>query len=145
MKPNNFFRLKQKIISLAEKSKIFQEYTTLNDNFKKRLENENHYQDVKKVREKRPILESPSKWSDIEDEEDRNKAFIAIVSEEIEGNEEEDGITETSPSKKNSGLLQREKEEGKEQQKETLEQETNLEERRNYILIKDQGGFGGIN
>ncbi|CAB4474004.1 unnamed protein product [Rhizophagus irregularis] len=119
-----------KIISLAEKSKIFEEYTTLNDNFKQRLENENRYQDEKKTGEKRPILESPSKWSDIEDEEERNKAFTAMYkeqrqreqllpsspsetygcSEEIEGDEEkEDGITKTSPSKKQSGIKKKKK------------------------------------
>ncbi|PKK61222.1 hypothetical protein RhiirC2_817136 [Rhizophagus irregularis] len=77
LEKNNFFRLGQKIISLAEKSKIFQEYTTLNENFKQRLENENRYQDEKKIGEKRPILESPSKWSDLEDGEEKNKAFTA--------------------------------------------------------------------
>ncbi|PKK62055.1 hypothetical protein RhiirC2_717995 [Rhizophagus irregularis] len=49
MAQNNFFHLGKKIISLAEKMKIFQEYTTLNDNFKQRLENENRYQDEKKT------------------------------------------------------------------------------------------------
>ncbi|PKB99372.1 hypothetical protein RhiirA5_383238 [Rhizophagus irregularis] len=81
MERNNFFRLGQRIISLAEKTKIFEEYTTLNDNFKQRLEDENRYQDEKKIGEKRPILESPSKWSDIEDEEERNKAFTATYKE----------------------------------------------------------------
>ncbi|GBC20449.2 hypothetical protein GLOIN_2v1881393 [Rhizophagus irregularis DAOM 181602=DAOM 197198] len=122
LEKNNFFRLGQKIISLAEKSKIFEEYTTLNDNFKQRLENENHYQDEKKTGEKRPILESPSKWSDIEDEEERNKAFKAFylekrqreqlipspsTNEDKEGDEEEEEEeeeleTKASPSKKNS-------------------------------------------
>uniref|UniRef100_U9UPI9 Uncharacterized protein n=4 Tax=Rhizophagus irregularis TaxID=588596 RepID=U9UPI9_RHIID len=125
LEKNNFFRLEQKIISLVEKSKIFQEYTTLNDNFKQRLENENRYQDEKKIGEKRPILESPSKWSYIEDEEERNKAFKAFYlekrqqelipststiqyKEEDEENEEEAAEEEklelkTSPSKKTSG------------------------------------------
>ncbi|EXX72946.1 hypothetical protein RirG_064640 [Rhizophagus irregularis DAOM 197198w] len=34
MERNNFFHLGQRIISLAEQMKIFQEYTTMNDNFK---------------------------------------------------------------------------------------------------------------
>ncbi|PKC00396.1 hypothetical protein RhiirA5_382492 [Rhizophagus irregularis] len=55
--------------------------TTLNDNFKQRLENENRYQDEKKTGEKRPILESLSKWSDLEDEEHRNKAFSEMTKE----------------------------------------------------------------
>ncbi|PKK55459.1 hypothetical protein RhiirC2_802325, partial [Rhizophagus irregularis] len=109
----------QKIISLVEKSKIFQEYTTLNENFKQRLENKNRYQDEKKIGEKRPILESPSKWSDIEDEEERNKAFKAFYlekrqrelilspsinedKEEDEEEEEEEVESKVSPSKKNS-------------------------------------------
>ncbi|PKY28989.1 hypothetical protein RhiirB3_417582, partial [Rhizophagus irregularis] len=53
----------------------------MNDNFKQRLENENRYQDEKKIGEKRPILESPSKWSEIEDEEERNKAFKEMYKE----------------------------------------------------------------
>ncbi|PKK57553.1 hypothetical protein RhiirC2_797814 [Rhizophagus irregularis] len=124
MERNNFFLLGQKIISLAEKTKIFQEYTTLNDNFKQRLENENRYQDEKKTGEKRPILESLIKWSDIEDEEERNKAFAAAYKEQRqrekllsfspmaiygidEDTEEEEEVKEVepeaSPSKKKNG------------------------------------------
>ncbi|PKB97253.1 hypothetical protein RhiirA5_367502, partial [Rhizophagus irregularis] len=54
----------------------------MNDNFKQRLENENRYQDEKKIGEKRPILESPSKWNEIEDEEERNKAFTEMYKEQ---------------------------------------------------------------
>lgn len=36
MKTNNFMMLGQKIISLAEQSEIMSEYTTLNDDFKKK-------------------------------------------------------------------------------------------------------------
>ncbi|EXX70099.1 hypothetical protein GLOIN_2v1790190 [Rhizophagus irregularis DAOM 181602=DAOM 197198] len=116
MERNNFFRLGQKIISLAEKTKIFQEYTTLNDNFKQRLEDENRYQDEKKIGEKRPILESLSKWSEIEDEEERNKAFTELYkerrqreqllsfspsqNEDTEEEEEKEAEPEASPSKK---------------------------------------------
>ncbi|PKY25384.1 hypothetical protein RhiirB3_414062, partial [Rhizophagus irregularis] len=53
----------------------------MNDNFKQRLENENRYQDEKKIGEKRPILESLSKWSEIEDEEERSKAFNEMCKE----------------------------------------------------------------
>ncbi|PKK65640.1 hypothetical protein RhiirC2_785853 [Rhizophagus irregularis] len=91
------------------------------------LENENHYQDEKKIGEKRPILESPSKWSDIEDEEERNKAFKAFylekrqrelilspsVNEDKEEDEEEEEEEEeepkASPSKKNSGKKKKKK------------------------------------
>ncbi|PKC52307.1 hypothetical protein RhiirA1_481812 [Rhizophagus irregularis] len=132
LEKNNFFRLGQKIISLAEKSKIFQEYTTLNDNFKQRLENENRYQDEKKIGEKRPLLESPSKWSDIEDEEERNKAFKAFylekrqreltlspsVNEDKEEDEEEEEEEEefepkASPLKKKSGKKKKKKKNNK--------------------------------
>lgn len=34
MDKNNFFLLGRRIISLAEQTNIFKEYTTLNDNFK---------------------------------------------------------------------------------------------------------------
>ncbi|UZO01951.1 uncharacterized protein OCT59_020457 [Rhizophagus irregularis] len=135
MEKNNFFHLGQKIIRLAEKTKIFQEYTTMNDNFKQRLENENRYQDEKKIGEKRPILESPSKWSEIEDEEERNKAFTEMVKEQrqreqlisfspsaiygIEEDTEEEEIEEkevepkASPSKENSGKKKKKKKNNK--------------------------------
>ncbi|GBC30853.2 hypothetical protein GLOIN_2v1881393 [Rhizophagus irregularis DAOM 181602=DAOM 197198] len=131
MERNNFFHLGQRIISLAEQTKIFQEYTTMNDNFKQRLENENRYQDEKKIGEKRPILESPSKWSEIEDEEERSKAFNEMYKEKrqreqlisfspsaiygIEEDTEEEEIEEkevepeASPSKKKSGKKKKKK------------------------------------
>ncbi|GBC47291.2 hypothetical protein GLOIN_2v1881393 [Rhizophagus irregularis DAOM 181602=DAOM 197198] len=131
MEKNNFFHLGQRIISLAEQTKIFQEYTTMNDNFKQRLENENRYQDEKKIGEKRPILESPSKWSEIEDEEERSKAFNEMYKEKrqreqlisfspsaiygIEEDTEEEEIEEkevepeASPSKKKSGKKKKKK------------------------------------
>ncbi|PKY29079.1 hypothetical protein RhiirB3_445565 [Rhizophagus irregularis] len=99
LEKNNFFRLGQRIISLAEKSKIFQEYTTLNENFTKRLENKNRYQDEKKIGEKRPILESPSKWKEDTEEEE----------EEVAEPEEEVAEQEKSPSKKKSGKKKKKK------------------------------------
>lgn len=78
MKKNNFFLLGQKVISLAEKNNIMKAYTTLNDDFKQRLKNENRYQDEKEVGEKRPILESPSPTrtsESLETEEQRNADF----------------------------------------------------------------------
>ncbi|PKY20411.1 hypothetical protein RhiirB3_433703 [Rhizophagus irregularis] len=115
MDTNNFFHVGNKIISLAEQTRIFQEYTTLNDDFKKRLENENRHQDEKKIGEKRPILESPSKGSDTDFSEERRGRDQAISFtlwdetdsikdvEEIEEKEDKDVITEASPSKKKSG------------------------------------------
>jgi mRNA deadenylase 3'-5' endonuclease subunit Ccr4 len=55
MKTNNIMMLGQRIISMAEQS----EYTTLYDDFKKRLKDENRKTDEKEIGEKRPILESP--------------------------------------------------------------------------------------
>ncbi|PKY35438.1 hypothetical protein RhiirB3_456241 [Rhizophagus irregularis] len=105
---NNFFCLEQKIIRLAKQTKIFEEYTTLNDDFKQRLENKKNYKDKKKTSEKRPILESPSKWSDIEDEEERNKAFKEMY---LERREQE--LTLSSPPEKNEDTEEDEKEEVK--------------------------------
>lgn len=60
MKTNNFLVLSQKIISMAKQSEIMHEYTTLNDDFTKRLKDENCKQDEREVGEKRPMLKSPS-------------------------------------------------------------------------------------
>ncbi|PKC12968.1 hypothetical protein RhiirA5_461634 [Rhizophagus irregularis] len=118
MDKNNFFLVGNKIISLAEQTKIFQEYTTLNDNFKKRLENENRYQDEKNIGEKRPILESPSKGSDLEFGAERREQQISFTLwsdydsgkdiEEIKEEEKEVEI-EASPSKKNDGKKKKKK------------------------------------
>ncbi|EXX64536.1 hypothetical protein GLOIN_2v1483079 [Rhizophagus irregularis DAOM 181602=DAOM 197198] len=59
MEKNNFMLLGQKVISLAEQSKILQEYKTLNDDFTSRLRDENFLTDERKIGEKRPISESP--------------------------------------------------------------------------------------
>ncbi|PKY58611.1 hypothetical protein RhiirA4_480668 [Rhizophagus irregularis] len=124
MEKNNFFRLGQRIIDLAEQSKIFQEYTTLNDDFIKRLKNENRYQDEKGIREKRPILESPSKWSEIEEDEERNRvfkeAYVAQRQKELlmpstqmefdeDTEEEEEEKIQGSPSKENNGKKKKRK------------------------------------
>ncbi|RGB22647.1 hypothetical protein C1646_677699 [Rhizophagus diaphanus] len=58
MKTNNFMMLSQRIISMAKQSDIMREYTTLNDDFKKRLKDEDRKTDEKEIGEKRPILES---------------------------------------------------------------------------------------
>jgi hypothetical protein len=69
MKTNNFLVLSQKIISMAKQSEIMHEYTTLNDDFTKRLKDENCKQDEREVGEKRPMLESPSPRKPKESEE----------------------------------------------------------------------------
>ncbi|PKY56784.1 hypothetical protein RhiirA4_477328 [Rhizophagus irregularis] len=84
MEKNNFFHLGQKLLSLVEQSKIFREYTTLNEDFEQRLKNKNRYQDENTIGEKKPMLESPSKLSpisiiegleEIEDKDERNRIF----------------------------------------------------------------------
>ncbi|GBC27581.2 hypothetical protein GLOIN_2v1881393 [Rhizophagus irregularis DAOM 181602=DAOM 197198] len=101
MERNNFFHLGQRIIN------------------------------EKKIGEKRPILESPSKWSEIEDVEERSKAFTEMYKEKrqreqlisfspsaiygIEEDTEEEEIEEkevepeASPSKKKSGKKKKKK------------------------------------
>ncbi|CAB4488741.1 hypothetical protein RhiirA5_424907 [Rhizophagus irregularis] len=73
MKTNNFLMLSQRIISLAEQSEILREYTTLNDDFKKRPKDENCKQDEKEVGEKRPVLESPKTRQSNKPEEKRRR------------------------------------------------------------------------
>ncbi|PKC63323.1 hypothetical protein RhiirA1_443404 [Rhizophagus irregularis] len=87
---NNFFLVGNKIISLAEKTKIFLEYTTLNDNFKQRLENNNRYQDDKKIGEKRPLLESPKRENDMEEFEPSDEEEISLTEDSWAINYQED-------------------------------------------------------
>ncbi|CAB4483222.1 unnamed protein product [Rhizophagus irregularis] len=87
---NNFFLVGNKIISLAEKTKIFLEYTTLNDNFKQRLENNNRYQDDKKIGEKRPLLESPKRENDMEEFEPSDEEDISLTEDSWAINYQED-------------------------------------------------------
>ncbi|EXX54305.1 hypothetical protein RirG_235810 [Rhizophagus irregularis DAOM 197198w] len=129
MDKNNFFLVGNKIISLAEQTRIFQEYTTLNDDFKKRLENENRYQDEKKIGEKRPMLESPKKeeepsdldqfdeensileecWTTNYQLEEGQKIQFTMFDEE----KEEEAEPTASPSKKNSGKKKKKKKNNK--------------------------------
>ncbi|PKC11707.1 hypothetical protein RhiirA5_412731 [Rhizophagus irregularis] len=121
---NNFFRLGQKIIGLAEQTQIFTEYTTLNDNFKQRMEIENRYQNNNKTGEKRLLLESLKKESETEnndyvDEENtspsecwvtnlqnsQNQEIQFTMKDEIreeDEKEEEEAIASTSSPKKKS-------------------------------------------
>ncbi|PKC02291.1 hypothetical protein RhiirA5_381074 [Rhizophagus irregularis] len=71
----NLEALRIKVISLAEQSKILNEYTSLNDDFKIRLKDENRLTDEREIGEKHPILESPppqsSKKNEREEEEEK--------------------------------------------------------------------------
>ncbi|PKY48308.1 hypothetical protein RhiirA4_524887 [Rhizophagus irregularis] len=61
-KQENMLNLRKRVIELAEQQNDLDsgEYWTLNDDFTKRLEDVNRYQDEKETGDKRPILESPS-------------------------------------------------------------------------------------
>ncbi|PKY16266.1 hypothetical protein RhiirB3_428604 [Rhizophagus irregularis] len=102
------------------------EYTTLNDNFKQRLENENRYQDEKKTGEKRPILGSPKiedEPSDLDyiDEEDTIPAECWTTNHQLnneqklqftmfdEKDEKEEEEIKASPSKKNNSKKKKKK------------------------------------
>ncbi|PKK60920.1 hypothetical protein RhiirC2_792604, partial [Rhizophagus irregularis] len=76
------------------------------------LENENRYQDEKKIGEKRPILESPSIRSDLEAEMDEETVRIdqpLIFTIRKEEEEDKEVETEASPSKKNGGKKKKKK------------------------------------
>ncbi|PKY49991.1 hypothetical protein RhiirA4_466207 [Rhizophagus irregularis] len=112
---NNFFYLGKKIISFAEQNKILLEYTTLNDDFKQRLKNEDRYQDEKVTGDKRPLLDSPSPstpqiwtWEETENNPEKRKeyqeslkatGFTYSIKEELENSEEEEAakIEEEEP------------------------------------------------
>ncbi|PKY58045.1 hypothetical protein RhiirA4_479610 [Rhizophagus irregularis] len=55
----NYLIVAKKIIVRTENHGLFQEFAEMNEDFSKRLEDENRYQDNKEIGEKRPILESP--------------------------------------------------------------------------------------
>ncbi|PKY52168.1 hypothetical protein RhiirA4_425070 [Rhizophagus irregularis] len=57
---DNILTLRKRVIELVEEQNIVEHYTTLNDDFTKRLEDVNRYQDEKEAGDKRPIMESPS-------------------------------------------------------------------------------------
>ncbi|PKY61089.1 hypothetical protein RhiirA4_485592 [Rhizophagus irregularis] len=99
---NNFFHLRQKLLSLAEQSKIFREYTTLNEDFEQKLKNKNRYQDEKTIGEKKPMLESPSKIKTEPGKHYRRSPMIKEEDEEQEEEEEEKTEIE-KPSKKKNG------------------------------------------
>ncbi|CAB4479150.1 unnamed protein product [Rhizophagus irregularis] len=68
LKTNNFLRLGQKIISIAEQSKIMSEYMTMNEEFRKCLTDENRRTDEKETGEKRPVPETLRQQVQEEDE-----------------------------------------------------------------------------
>ncbi|PKK74084.1 hypothetical protein RhiirC2_775259 [Rhizophagus irregularis] len=59
-KDDNKKLLRTRVIRSAENNDIFLRYTTLNDDFTKRMKDENRYQNNKELGDKRLILESPT-------------------------------------------------------------------------------------
>lgn len=58
-KQANVTLVKKRVIEIAEQQNDIEQYMTLNDDFTKRLEDVNRYQDEKEVGDKRPVKESP--------------------------------------------------------------------------------------
>ncbi|PKK66399.1 hypothetical protein RhiirC2_784830 [Rhizophagus irregularis] len=71
-KENNYLLLGKKIISLAEQNEILLEYTTLNNDFTKRLKDENRYQDNKEKGSGKFTFSTPLTENEEEDEEDED-------------------------------------------------------------------------
>ncbi|PKB99006.1 hypothetical protein RhiirA5_463007 [Rhizophagus irregularis] len=85
-------------------------YTTLNDDFTKRLKDENRYQDNKDVGDKRPILESPSPperkpWlvmdeGDSSSEDDEGEGMKEEAEKQMKKEENEKALPNSTPTKK---------------------------------------------
>ncbi|CAB4403152.1 unnamed protein product [Rhizophagus irregularis] len=107
----NYLILAKKVIIRAENHGLFQVFTEMNEDFSKRLEDENRYQDNKEIGDKRPILESPEvperePWlvtaegsEEEEDEEEGNKKNIEDQKEEKEKEIEEKNLNKSDPAK----------------------------------------------
>ncbi|PKK56038.1 hypothetical protein RhiirC2_800888 [Rhizophagus irregularis] len=82
-------------------------YTTLNDDFTKRLKDENRYQDNKDVGDKRPILESPSPperkpWlvMDEGDSSSEDEGMKEEAEKQMKKEENEEASPNSTPTKK---------------------------------------------
>ncbi|PKC61862.1 hypothetical protein RhiirA1_538892 [Rhizophagus irregularis] len=124
-------QLKKDNVAPEEVVEIIKDYRTTNKIKYVQYQESTHDGNEKKIGEKRPILKSPSKWSEIEDEEERNKAFKEMYKEKrqreqlisfspsaiyrIEEDTEEEEIEEKevepeeSPSKKKNGKKKKKK------------------------------------
>ncbi|PKK57644.1 hypothetical protein RhiirC2_797667 [Rhizophagus irregularis] len=87
----NTTSVRRRVIELAEQQNDLEIYKTLNDDFTKRLDDVNRYQDGKEVGDKRPILESPHALSckpvlveTNENEHDENNMELEEEAEEEE-------------------------------------------------------------
>ncbi|EXX59659.1 hypothetical protein GLOIN_2v1780192 [Rhizophagus irregularis DAOM 181602=DAOM 197198] len=113
-KKNDYFLLGKKIISLAEQNEILLEYIMLNNDFTKRLKNENRYQDNKEKTNIRIIISIISKPWLIKD----NNSMSKIKDENKNKEEETKGkeITETEKASSSSSKKKQEKQEEKEEE-----------------------------
>ncbi|PKY61792.1 hypothetical protein RhiirA4_487274 [Rhizophagus irregularis] len=84
-KQENMLSVRKRVIELAEQQSDLDsgEYWTLNDDFTKRLEDVNRYQDEKETGDKRPILESPSAPA-------RKPVLVDVSDDSDDGREEEE-------------------------------------------------------
>lgn len=94
-KQENVTLMRKRVIELAEE----QNYTTLNEDFTKRLEDVNRYQDEKEAGDKRPILKSPSAPARKPWKVEVNENLDDGSEKEEEGLEQEE-IMETKEAKK---------------------------------------------
>ncbi|PKY55447.1 hypothetical protein RhiirA4_504256 [Rhizophagus irregularis] len=81
----NYLILAKKVIIRAENHGLFQVFTEMNEDFSRRLEDENRYQDNKEIGDKRPILESP-------EVPEREPWLVTAEGSEEEEDEEEEKI-----------------------------------------------------
>ncbi|PKK65725.1 hypothetical protein RhiirC2_785745 [Rhizophagus irregularis] len=101
---------------MAKQSEIMHEYTTLNDDFTKRLKDENCKQDEREVGEKRPMLESPSPRKPKESEEKKKTRrqeeefgnWIKSFSTEDEGSDSSEDIDDETTGSDSDDSVTRE-------------------------------------
>jgi hypothetical protein len=99
---DNYLILAKKIIFRAENNGLFQVFAEMNEDFTKRLEDENRYQDNKEIGNKRPIFESPeaperAPWL-VEDEGSTEE----IKNNKEEEEKDEDEVEETDKTETNN-------------------------------------------
>ncbi|CAB4482403.1 unnamed protein product [Rhizophagus irregularis] len=100
MDKNNFFLLGRRIISLAEQTNIFKEYTTLNDNFNDKEDKNGYISDT--------VLSADEGWitNNNQYQHDQKFQFTLLedeIREEDDDDEKEKEKPTTSPSKKKNG------------------------------------------
>ncbi|PKY49349.1 hypothetical protein RhiirA4_527513 [Rhizophagus irregularis] len=108
-KQDNMSAMRRRVIELAEEQNNFEKYTTLNDDFTKRLEDVNRHQDEKEAGDKRPILESPSAPV--------RKPCLVDVNE---NSDDEDESEDETVKEESGSIIELEKEESSTKAQETM-------------------------